>query len=461
MKKYLELFTSISQLIVGWSIAVGSIVILLYCMDIEFYPKGIEIGDGLFFIWTALAFGGRLIFTVLVFTAFGLTLYSAIAFLLNFVPRFNLPKVKTSTIWPIYVATLFFLVLLSLIAIINSPNKKDILENIDFMYWFTLAAALSMNGFIATALLTVNDKNSSDDVNGNINFEVPTESDLKRRKKILVVIFGFLLFFIPLLFIRGFGDKVLSLSISSLGIKKENVSLYLNSTSARYVSNLMSKGNYSFSLVPLGDGSYRLDEANVQFQGIGQITHILLKSESREVTFDLPSDSIVVANESEISRRSDLANLVKKDLEKLLKSHEIEFNPETYVFSFSEKYSSFQINSSNLSSSFKSVLNEVMPSILDFLNENQSLVEGVEIIGYSSREWKESESSVDAYIKNHELSLARSSSFLRQLYSSEPILSRMSQMIGLLNIKGVSSNLDSRKNKRTVELKIIPRVKDN
>ncbi|MET6757027.1 hypothetical protein [Pseudoalteromonas sp. NCIMB_1079] len=466
MKKYIELFTGISKLVVGCCIAIGTIVILLYCMGINFYPKGIEIGDGLFFIWTALAFGARLIFTVLFFSAIGLSLYSALVSLITLCLSFiisnyqtKLPKVQNSTIWPLHVATIIVLALYFLMSISVWLDKSSDLE-IDYMYWFQLFTALLANGFIAAGLLTINDRQNAGDENEDLDENFPVfDSEVKKRKKITMYIVGCLLFYIPLLSIDGFGERVLNRSIVNLGIKKDHVSLYLNQMSSSFVSNLIKKGNYDFFLVPVGNGSYRLDEATVLFQGIGNVSHIRLRSSSGELTFDLPSDSFVVSKESKVRARGELADLVLESLPQVMKRHEIKFNPDTYMITFSDKYSAFNINSTELSSSFKSVLNESMPHILDFLNQHQELIERIEVVGYSSDEWKASDSKVDAYIKNHELAVARSTSFIRHLYNTESILSRMSLMINLINIKGVSSNDSSRVNSRTVELKIVPRVK--
>ena len=201
MKQYLDLFLSVSQIIVGWSIALGSIIILLYCMDINFYPKGIEIGDGLFFIWTALAFGGRLILTILIFSAIGLSLYSLLATLINLFPRASLPCVKNSIIWPVHVLTVFIIILLALAATIAWLDK-GIVPDFDFMYWFTLITALLMNGFIATALLEDKEQaDSSNDDSDELNDNTPLfNSGGKRRRRIFYAVFSLMLIGIPFLF---------------------------------------------------------------------------------------------------------------------------------------------------------------------------------------------------------------------------------------------------------------------
>ncbi len=457
MKQYLDLFSSVSQIIIGWSIALGSIVILLYCMDINFYPKGIEIGDGLFFIWTALAFGGRLILTVLIFSAIGLSIYSLLAALLNLLPKANLPRVKNSTIMPVHILTAFIVILLVLGYFIALSENQDT-PNLGFMYWLTLISALLMNGFIATFLLEDKEqagRNNDDDLDDNAPL---FNSRMKSRRVVLYAVFSFMLIVIPLLFIKGFGDRVLKLSISDLGIKKENVSLYLNEEYSLYVANLVSKGSYDIFLVPVGNGRYRVDNANILFQGIGSVSHISLSAQQGDLFFDLPSSSFVVSKEEIEKSKEELAELVFKELSNVLKRHEISFNPDSYIISFSEKYSEFSVGSAELSLSFKSVLNESMPPILDFLNNNNELIRGIEIIGYSSNEWESSDSQVDAYLKNHDLAVSRTLSFINHLYETDSVHSRMSYMINMITIKGVSSNTRTSENKRTVEIRVIPRL---
>ena len=318
-----------------------------------------------------------------------------------------------------------------------------------------MLAALLANGFIAAALLEEKEEENSD----NIEEDTPIFSqDLKKRKRVFKFVFTFMLFGIPFLFIKGFGDRVLSLSIIDLGIKKENVSLYLNEKSSIYVSNLIDKGNYNVDLVPVKGGSYRLDGATILFQGIGDISQVMVKAKSGDLIFDLPSDSFVVSKETHISFNDELANKLQTDMLNIFKKHEIEFNTDTYVISFSDKYSAFNVGSHELSAPFKSVIKETIPILFDFLNKNHELVKGIEVIGYSSNEWKKSDSKVEAYLNNHHLAVKRSSNMVDYLYETEQILSRMSLMINLITIKGVSSNSDVRRNNRTVEIIIIPRL---
>lgn len=457
MKQHLELFSSISQIIVGWSIALGSIIILLYCMDINFYPKGIEIGDGLFFIWTSLSFGGRLIITILVFSAIGLSLYSLLATLINFIPKVNIPRANTSEIWPVHILTTFIVIFVALAAAIRWLDNK-VIPDLGGMYWLTLLSALLMNGFIATALIedkeqTDNTNNSSDTLNDSPHLFT---SGREKQRRIFYVVFSLMLVGIPFLFIKGFGGRILNLSMTDLGIKKENVSLYLNEESSLYVKNLVEKGKYDIFLVPVGNEKYRVDNASILFQGIGDISHIALKTQQGDLRFDLPSSSLTVGKESTARPKEELAQLALKELPDVLNRHEIAFNPDTQVISFSEKYSEFRVGSSELSLSFESVLNESIPLILDFLNNHQELIKEIEVIGYSSNEWKNADSQVDAYLKNHELAISRSLNFVKHLYENENIHSRISYMNNMITIKGMSSNTS--KNKRTVEIRVVPRL---
>lgn len=438
MKIDIEKITTTSQLFVAWSIALGAVLVLLYCIDIEFYPKGIEIGDGLFFIWTALAFGGRITITTLVFSSIGLSLYSCIAKLVSLFKTLPnaVPKPILSIIWPIHVLSFFVVFTLSVIQVISIIANKAI-PNIDVEYWIAMFSALFINGIILAYLL---------------------EGKYESKNKIIFnLIFMFLLFFIPMIFVKGFGYRVINLSIQDLGIKTNNVSLFLNQDSSTYVNNMIDKGQYEAYLIPLNNGVNRLDNAEILFQGIGNVSRIKVSTNSDGFFLDLPSESFVVAKELSPKKPELLSKLLRDYMLRSFNKHEIQFNTDNYTLSFSMKYSEFGVGSSKIPMPFESVLKEITPKLLEFLNQHQELVKSIEVVGYASSDWKASDGQIDAYVKNHHLAIDRSKSVVDLMYKTDTIVSQMSSMINKINIKGVSSNLSPSGNSRTVEIRIIPR----
>jgi len=439
MKIDIEKITTASQLFVAWCIALGAVLVLFYCIDIAFYPKGIEIGDGLFFIWTALAFGGRLTITILVFSSIGLSLYSCIVKLVSLFKTLpnKTPKPSLSIIWPIHLLSFVIVSTLSFIKISSIPENESI-PNIDFEYWISMLFALFMNGFMLACLL---------------------EDKRKSKSKIIFNLsFIFLLFFIPVMIIKGFGYRIINLSIQDLGIKTDNVSLFLDQESSAYVKNMIDKGKYDSYLIPLNNGSNRLDNASILFQGIGSVSRIYVSTNSDGFLLDLPSESFVVAEEVSPKSPELLSKLLREYMLSSFNKHDIQFNSDNYTLSFSIKYSEFGVGSSKIPMPFEAVLKEITPKLLEFLNQHQELVKSIEIVGYASSDWKASDGKIDAYVKNHHLAVDRSKSVVDLMYKTDTIVSQMSSMINKINIKGVSSNVSPSGNSRTVEIRIIPRV---
>lgn len=295
MKKYLDLILSLSQVVSVFSIALGVIIILRYCMEIGFYPQGIEIGDGLFFMWVALVFGGKFIIAILLLSLFSLSLYSLTAVSIKKIFGVNVPLASNDVIFSAHVLTVSFCVLL-LISVVGSIIDERMLLNIFTSEGLVLVGVFFVCGLNVTLLL---DDHSLSDGN-NENFEILNKGNdasniRKNNRAFSCSVYIFLIIGIPLFFIKGFGYSILDFSVLNIGIKKENVSLYLNEESSLYVKNLVDEHGHDIHVVPVSNGKHRVDNATVLFQGIGDKTHISLGASQKKLLFDLPSSSVVVS----------------------------------------------------------------------------------------------------------------------------------------------------------------------
>lgn len=474
MKSKLELASTASHIFVMWSIALGAVLMLLYCIDIEFYPKGIDIGDGLFFIWAALTFGFRLIITICLFTIVGFSLYSIFYLFFNKLKPNMLPRlISFSIVWPVHVFSAFIF-LISIISFLYAYNQTERIPEIDVKFWLYFLAAMLMNGFVSSAILqnfnhkdekgnspqslvshelTLHDpKLSHTEQSPNGSVDSPNDQQ-EINKWLLNIIFGSLILLVPFLFIKGFGDKVINLSIEDLGIKSENVSIYADKTSSSILNDLILNGNYSVLLIPLKDGSHRVDNVNVLFQGIGDVSKIEIKSKEGVFFVNLPADSFVVAKEKDPKTLSELSVDIYIELKKTLIAHNIIYNPQEYTFSFAPYYSEFGTSSSKPSQNFRTVLNDFIPELSRVLLEHKDSIQGLEVIGYASVDWKKSDDKIDAYIKNNELATQRA------LAVVEIMLEDIQWLFNKINVRSALSEKGAvvGSSERAVQIKIITR----
>lgn len=271
MKQKVELANAISSLIAKASIAVGAVVVLIYCTRIGFYPKNIQVGDGLFFIWLTLVFGFVCTVANFLFTSVGYTLYTPFYLLLkNFAP---LPRVNDFRGYSFIYILGSFVILITSIAFLTSDLEMS-WKRIDLMSVISWFAALLVNGLILSALL---------------------EEKAEPPKKLFYVVIFLMLFIVPFVVIKGFFTNSVSASMKYLGIREVAVTIYFDHKYRDIVADAINKiDSKSHVIIPIGEKFIRLDNVNVLFQGVGEMTYLQISDGVKSTTFSLPSESIVV-----------------------------------------------------------------------------------------------------------------------------------------------------------------------
>lgn len=436
MEQKIELANGISSLIAKASIAVGAVIVLIYCTNIGFYPKNIQVGDGLFFIWSTLVFGFVCTIANFLFTSVGYTLYTPLYLLLkNFAP---LPKINDFKGYSsIYILGSFVILITSIAFLISDIELSW--KHIDFMSVISWCAALLMNGFILSALLT--ERN-----------EAP--------KKLFYVVTFLMLFIVPFIIIKGFFTNSVSTSMKYLGIREVAVTAYVAHKYRDIVSDAINKiDSKNHVIIPVGNDFIRIDNVNILFQGVGEISYLQISDGGKSTTFNLPSDSIIVKKDSQLVGLSDLSKDILSLHSTTLDELKVGFNPDSMVFTFDRSYGLYEVGEYKVSKRFNAVLIETFKEILPILIKNDELIESIEIIGFASREWKNSEDDVGAYKNNILLSTNRAIAVSNALYESEDLIKYGGWLNRKVVTKGMSSSTATNNELgRTVSIKVNTRL---
>lgn len=436
MQKKIELATSIASLIAKLSIAVGALVVLAYCINIGFYPKNIQIGDGLFFIWSTLVFGFLISFITLIFSSVGFSTYIPLYLILK--RRItNIPEIKNLKDYtPIYFLSAFILIgcLIGLILVVKHDFIKWLRSNYSTIL-ITLAA-LMINGFILSVIL---EKSS------------PTKVKL---------IFILALFITPILTINGFLTDSIYASMRFLGIRNLDVSVYIDNKYKSIVSDSLDKaGINSHVVIPIDENYFRLDKLDILFHGVGETSYLKASIGDKFTQFSIPSDSLLIEKDSKRNETSNISNEIVSRHSKRLDEMKVTFDPSSMVFKFNNSYGEFAVGQYKVSNRFKAVIISTIREILPTLVKNEKNIESIEIIGLASNEWKKSDDSVDAYKKNIYLSVNRANEFTKLLYESKYLLEYGGWLNKMVVIKGMSSSTYiNNGSERTVLIKIRERL---
>jgi len=436
MEQKVELANGIASLVAKASISVGAVIVLIYCTSIGFYPKNIQIGDGLFFIWSTLVFG--LVCTVanFIFTSVGYTLYTPLYLLLkNFAP---LPKINNFKGYSSIYILGSFVILITLIAFLISDIKLS-WQQIDWMSVISWCAALLMNGFILSALLEERDE---------------------EPKKLFYVVMFLMLFIVPFVVIKGFFTNSVSASMKYLGIRDVAVTAYVDHKYRDIVSDAINKvDSRNHVIVPVGNNFIRLDNVSILFQGVGEISYLQISDGGRSTTFNLPTESVIMKKDSRKVELSDLSKDILSLHSTTLDELKVGFNPDSMVFTFNHSYGLYEVGEYKVSERFNAVLAETFKEILPTLIKNDELIESIEIIGFASREWKNSEDDIGAYKNNILLSSNRAVAVSNVLYESDELIKYGGWLNRKVVTKGMSSSAAvNNELGRTISIKVNTRL---
>jgi len=146
---------------------------------------------------------------------------------------------------------------------------------------------------------------------------------------------------------------------------------------------------------------------------------------------------IVVAwNNSEIEIYGKLRKEFKGDLQRW----NAELDKETLAVRFKSPDILFDQAEDSLKPRFENILNDFFPRYIDVLYQFKDSIEEVRIEGHTSSEWAKWSTQRQAYLKNMELSQARTRSVLGYVLDLPKIQSRRDWVVRHVTANGLSSS---------------------
>ena len=471
-----------AQKLFSFSIALGVLITFMYCLEINFYPKNMELGDGVVFILLAMTFG--FVFFVYFFSiiASGFFFYSSIVRSIELIPsKFEFKKlrafakkmpvldIKDNYVLMIFGGIVFFFILYLLyggdnyriliffiavfiVGFIFSEIVLYIDKNKEVMRDFNNSSATSTDAEIIYTSL----EGRKELVFRDVDTFLGKEGNPQSKNKIYLYVIALLVSLIILSFtaIDGAGRNMVKMVFEYSNLKEDSVSLYVDKKHSDYIGNFLSKNSINRKMVELDGGNYRLDAVDILFQGIGNSTLIEVDGAGNKVQFIIPDNSFFVARNVSDNPSNKLSENIYNDLSHIMDKYDITYSESEKSIIFSKDYATFNVGSSSLSEPYKDVLNDVMPKLLDLLSKHYSSISKLEVIGHASLEWKESDSLVEAYYNNHELAVSRASNFVKYLYHSERISKEAVALKDKIVISSNSSNNSVDKDNRKVTIRI-------
>ncbi|EGR7977949.1 hypothetical protein M2H39_20825 [Vibrio vulnificus] len=269
------------------STTLGVIIVLYYCFNLNHYPKGLTIGDGVFFVALSVVFGFTYLFFSLSLVAVGTLLSRPLRFFIKIVNfasnifkhisgkqkkyhNFDFPSLTLEmagvSIFGIFLVLSKFNDLQSAVRIcatvfIVTITYKTLTRN------FTLLAKLKVSKFT-----TIREYNLKKEI---------------LRKNITLAI----IFLITPLFLGGLGDNVINASMGITKIKSHNVAIHVKAPYTTYLSEYSIKGVES----SFGKDYLKYDNANILFDyvGVNTILSLPINGTTRKIV-SIPSKELFI-----------------------------------------------------------------------------------------------------------------------------------------------------------------------
>lgn len=151
---------------------------------------------------------------------------------------------------------------------------------------------------------------------------------------------------------------------------------------------------------------------------------------------DKIKDIVVAWNNSEIEIYRALEKEFKHDLAKW----NAELDRETLTIRFKAPDILFDQAQTALKPAFEAILADFFPRYIDVLSKFNDFIEEVRIEGHTSSEWSADSVAQEAYLKNMELSQARTRAVLGYVLQLAEIEARKSWVISNVTANGLSSS---------------------
>lgn len=266
INEYLDEPIKTFKLCVGLFTLVGVVIILLYCISIGYYPKGLAIGDSLFFLTSAFTFTFIYLFSVFLFFCAGYTASPIIRPFVNLInwyrKKYRPEKTLVDLHYPNLTGEGFPYIIMGLLV-------------------FTIGFGYLANDYMASLRIFVSIFTMSI-LYGLWQYSESKKQEIEpsrlNKQRVFLVSCAIA---VPILF-SGQVANILNFAMVKAGIRSEKVIVEFSSNYSKFIFQTLgieSKDRFS------------TDEAKVLFQGIGKYVVI----EVRGIKFIVPDTEAKIA----------------------------------------------------------------------------------------------------------------------------------------------------------------------
>ena len=256
MKEKLDITMKSLTVIYLFSFLCGGLVVLCYCLSIDYFPSGVNLGDSLFFISVAIMFSVVYAFYFGFLYGLSLLLVSVIRVPFNMASslarvRFkkNALQIKKFGSWlALFICLVIGLLAISIYLLIFSSGNLDFARAIRWSILFVSLALILLLLY-------------SEDIEPHINAKMwGSETPHEQRRGIVKIIFILFMLLSPLVLTGSF-IHLTKMTITSMGISVKNADIYFDTNVSKFDSADAKNNDYpSFNNVTIlwtgiGDGT--------------------------------------------------------------------------------------------------------------------------------------------------------------------------------------------------------------
>jgi hypothetical protein len=287
LKSSIDVASALFQFLSKICAAIGVLVLLLYCAQIGFFPKGLSLSDGLVFVFVVLAFA----FVIVVGTLYGGFSMLWLFRLLDFVQDWRIRKWKARgaipeqrpkgmrlpaglVSWPLVasssmVSALFFLAFWQIGK--TKPDQADAL--------YALVTGFLVTGYIVLLSFM------------RPLFDGETQKDVRQRK-LLRTLAALSIPLVPLVF--GSSEQLLAATMKIVALRHDNVAVELSTDNYSRLESASKAMGVEITSCPLAGGHVLVPHADVLWNGVGSRTLLRVTGEGpgHQLTMDADNSGV-------------------------------------------------------------------------------------------------------------------------------------------------------------------------
>lgn len=288
----LDLVSKLLGVLFKIGLLIGGVLIFAYCLNIGRIPKGITIGDGLFFLWVVFCFGINYVVVLVMLGSAGAVLSPVTAKLLNYISQreskskskvVNAPKLTL----PLVVVGILGMGLIALTYTIgNSAFVSFLTVAIVLSFFIPLLSSLSAEFKVLKRQVSSAIYHSSNEIDSKEH--VKNRIEHLFRGKILVFS---MMIFVPI-FLFGFSSVLLQATMKMAGIKAENTEIFVLEPYSLLLGDSLSKDDSKNQLKSLAYTKYT--GVNILLRDIGDSVII----EGDVGNYSIPNKYILIGDKA-------------------------------------------------------------------------------------------------------------------------------------------------------------------